>query len=84
MTLAGRESQHQVDNNGKKDQADDDTGRALCVDGDSRKRSGGKSDDGDNNPCLSDWLGSNFEVKFHEQSQRRRGRLEKGLEEESV
>ena len=72
--LAGRESQHQVDNNGKNDQADDANGQALCVDGDCHERSGGEGNDGNNDSCLSDWLGFNFEGEFHEWSQRRRGR----------
>ena len=84
MTLAGRESQRQVDNNGENDQADDANGRALCVDSNRRKRSGGEGNDSDDDHCLSDSLGLNFEGKFHERSQWRRGRLEKGLEEESV
>ena len=74
LTLAGRESQCQVDNNGKNDRADDADGRALCVDGDRRERSGGEGDDGDDDGCLSDWLGFYFEGEFHERSQRRRGR----------
>ena len=84
VTLAGRESQRQVDNNGKNDQADDANGRALCVDGNHRKRFGGKGNNGDDYCCLSDWLGFNFEGEFHEQSQRQRGRWEKGLEGENV
>ncbi len=75
MTLAGRESQCQVDNNGKNDQVDDADRRALCVDGDRCERSGGEGNDGDNDRCLSDWLGFNFEGKFHQRSQRQRGRL---------
>ncbi len=74
MTLAGRELQCQVDNNGKNDRADDADGRALCVDGNRRERSGGEGDDGDDDGCLSDWLGFNFEGEFHERSQRQRGR----------
>ena len=74
-TSAGRESQCQVDNNGENDRADDANGRALCVDGDRRERSGGEGDDGDDDSCLSDRLGFNFEGKFHERSQWRRGRL---------
>jgi hypothetical protein len=46
----------------------------LCGDGDRRERSGGEGDDGDDDGCLSDWLGFYFEGKFHERSQRRRGR----------
>ncbi len=84
MTLAWRESQCQVDNNGENDQADDANGRALCVDGNCRERSRGEGNDGDDDCCLSDWLGFNFEGKFHERSQRRRGRWEKQLEGESV
>jgi len=74
LTLVGRESQCQVDNNGKNDRADDADGRALCVDGNRRERSGGEGDDGDDDGCLSDWLGFNFEGEFHERSQRQRGR----------
>ena len=74
-TLARRESQRQVDNNGKNDQADDADGRALCVDGNRRERSGGEGDDGDDDSCLSDRLGFYFEGKFHEQSRRQRGRM---------
>ena len=74
LTLARRKSQRQVDNNGKNDRADGADGRALCVDGDRRKRSGGEGDDGDDDSCLSDWLGFDFEGEFHEQSQQRRGR----------
>jgi len=74
VTLAGRESQHQVDNNGENDRADDANGRALGVDGDRREGSGGEGDDGNDDGCLSDWLGFNFEGKFHEWSQRQRGR----------
>ena len=73
--LGGRESQCQVDNNGKNDQADDADGRALCVDGDCRERSGGEGDDGDDDRCLSDQLSFNFEGKFHERSWRQRGRM---------
>jgi hypothetical protein len=73
-TLAGRESQRQVDNNGDNDQADDADGRALCVDGDRRERSGGEGDDGNDDSCLSDRLGFNFGGEFHERSRRRRGR----------
>jgi hypothetical protein len=80
VTLAGKESQRQVDNNGKNDQAENANWWALCVDGDHRERSGGEGDDGDDDRCLSDWLGFNFEGEFHERSQRRRGRWEKGLE----
>ncbi len=43
-TLAGRESQRQVDNNGKNNQADDADERALCVNGDRRERFGGEGD----------------------------------------
>jgi hypothetical protein len=74
VTLAGREKQRQVDNNGMNDQADDANGRALGVDGDRCERSGGESDDGDDYGCLSDWLRFYFEGEFHERSQRRRGR----------
>jgi hypothetical protein len=74
LTLAGRETQRQVDNNGENDQADDANGRALCVDGDRCERTGGEGDDGDDDGCLSDWLGFDFEGEFHEQSQQRRGR----------
>jgi hypothetical protein len=56
VTLAGRESQRPVDDNGENDRADDANGRALCVDGDRRERSGGERDDGDDDGCLSDWL----------------------------
>ena len=73
-TLARRKSQCQVDNNGENDRADGADGRALCVDGDRRERSGGEGDDGDDDGCLSDWLGFDFEGEFHEESQRRRGR----------
>ena len=72
--LAGRETQRQVDNNGKDDRADDANGRALGVDGDCRERSGGERADGDDDGCLSDWLHFYFEGKFHERSQRQRGR----------
>ncbi len=74
VMLAGRETQRQVDNNGENDRADDANGRALRVDGDRRERSGGERNDGDDDSCLSDWLGFYFEGKFHEQSQQRRGR----------
>ncbi len=74
MTLAGRETQRQVDNNGEDDRADDANGRALGVDGDRHERSGGEHDDGDNDGCLSDWLRFYFEGEFHERSQRQRGR----------
>ena len=74
MSLAGREKQCQVDNNGKNNRADDAIGRALCVDGDRCERYGGEGDDGDDDVCLSDWLGLDFEGEFHERSQRRRGR----------
>jgi hypothetical protein len=74
LTLARRKSQRQVDNNGKNDRADGADGRALCVDGDRRERSGGEGDDGDDDSRLSDWLGFDFEGEFHEQSQQRRGR----------
>jgi hypothetical protein len=84
VMLAGRETQRQVDNKGKNDQADDANGRSLCVDGDRRVRSGGERDDGDDDGCLSDWLCFYFEGKFHEWSQRRRGRWQKGLEGKSV
>ncbi len=74
VTLAGRETQCQVDNNGDNNRADDANGRALGVDDDRRKRSGGERDDGDDDGCLSDWLRCYFEGEFHERSQRRRGR----------
>ena len=74
MTLAGRESQRQVDNNGENDQADDANGRALCVDGDHHERSGGEGDDGDDDGCRSEWLGFDFVGKLHERSQQQRGR----------
>ena len=74
VTLAARESQCQIDNNGENDQADDANGRALCVDGDHCKRSGGERDDGDDDGCLSDWLRFYFEDEFHEQSKWQRGR----------
>jgi len=74
-TLAGRESQRQVDNNGENDRADDADRRALCVDRDRRKRSGGEGDDGDDDCCLSDRLSFNFEGEFHERSRQRRGRM---------
>jgi hypothetical protein len=75
VTLAGRELQRQVDKNGKNDQADDADGRALCVDGDRRERSGGEDDGGNDDSCLSDRLGFNFEGELHERSRRQRGRL---------
>ena len=84
MTLAGRESQCQVDKNGENDRSDDANGQALCVDSDRRERTGGEGNDGDDDHCPSDWLSFNFEGEFHERSQRQRGRLEKGLEEESA
>ena len=74
VSLAGREMQRQVDNNGENNRADDADGRALCVDGDRRERSGGEGDDGDDDGCLSDWLGFDVEGEFHEESQQRRGR----------
>jgi len=74
LTLAGRETQRQVDNNGEDDRADDANEWALGVDGDRRERSGGERDDGDNDGCLSDWLHFYFKGKFHERSQRRGGR----------
>ncbi len=74
VTLAGRESQCQVDNNGENNRADDANGWLLGVDGYRRKRSGGEGIDGDDDGCLSDWLGFYFEGGFHERSQRRRGR----------
>ena len=74
LTLARRKSQCQVDNNGENDRADGADGRALCVDGDRRERSGGEGDDGDDDGCLSDWLGFDVEGEFHEESQQRRGR----------
>ncbi len=74
MTLAGRETQRQVDNNGEDDRADDANGRALGVDGDRHERSGGERDDGDDDGCMSEWLCFYFEGKFHVRSQRRRGR----------
>ena len=64
VTLAGRELQRQVDNSGENDQADDANGRALCVDGNRRERSGGEDDDGNDDSCLSDWLGFNFKANF--------------------
>jgi len=70
VTLAGRETQRQVDNNGEDDRADVANGRALGVDGDRRERSGGERDDGDDDGCLSDWLRFYFEGEFQEQSQR--------------
>jgi hypothetical protein len=73
-TLAGGELQRQVDNNGENDQTDDADGRALCIDGDRCERFGGEGNDGNDDGCLSDWLGFYFEGKFHERSQRRRGR----------
>ncbi len=54
MTLAGRELQCQVDNNGKNDRADDANGWDLGVDGDRRERSGGEGDNGNDDGCLSD------------------------------
>jgi hypothetical protein len=42
-----------------------------------------KSDDSDDDGGLSDWLGFYFEGEFHEQSQRRRGRMTGGLEGKS-
>ena len=83
LALAWRKPQSQVDNEGKNDRADDANGRALGVDGDRHKRTGGKSDNGDNDGGLSDWLGFYFEGKFHEQSQWRRGRMTGGLEGKS-
>jgi len=56
--------QCQVDNNGKNGGADDANGRALCVEGDHRKRSGGEGDNGDDDGCLSDWLGLISKAKF--------------------
>ena len=73
LALAGRETQRQVDDNGENDRADDADGGALGVYGDRRERTGGESDDGDDDGGLSDWLRFYFEGKFHEQSQRRRG-----------
>ena len=70
LALAWRKPQSQVDNEGENDRADDANGRALGVDGDRRKRTRGKSNDGDDDGSLSDWLGFYFEGKFHEQSQR--------------
>ncbi len=64
--------QCQVDNNGKNGGADDANGRALCVEGDHCKRSGGEGDNGDDDGCLSDWLGFDFDGKFHERSQQQR------------
>ncbi len=81
--VAWRKPQSQVDNNGENDHADDANGRALGVDGDRRKRTGGKSDNGDDDGGLSDWLGFYFEGEFHEQSQRRRGGMTGGLEGKS-
>jgi hypothetical protein len=52
----------------------DANGWALCIDGDRHKRSGGEGDDGNDDGSLSDWLGFYFEAKFHERSQRQRGR----------
>ena len=72
--LAGGEPQGQVDDEGKNDRADDADGRALGVDGNRREGAGGEGDDGDDDGCLSDWLGFDFEGEFHEQSQQRRGR----------
>ncbi len=69
VTSAGRESQSQVDNNGENDRADDANGRALCIDDDCCKRSGGEGDDGDDDGRLSYRLGFNFEGEFHERSQ---------------
>ncbi len=69
-----RETQRQVDNNGKNDRADDADGWALCVDGDRRERSGGEGDDGNDDGRLSDWLCFYFKGKFHERSQQQRGR----------
>ena len=83
LALAWRKPQSQVDNEGKNDRADDANGRALGVDGHCRKRTGGKSDDGDDDGGLSDWLGFYFEGKFHEQSQQQRGRMTGGLEGKS-
>ena len=74
VSLAGRETQCQVDNNGEDDRADDANGRALGVDCNRHERSGGERDDGDDDGCLSDWLRFYFEGEFHERSQRRRGR----------
>ena len=75
MKLAGRETQHQVDNNGEDDRAEDANGRALGVDGDHRERSGGEHDNGDDDGCLSDWLRFYFEGEFHKWSQRERGQM---------
>jgi hypothetical protein len=83
VALAWRKLQSQVDNEGENNRADDANGRALGVDGDRRKRTGGKRDDGDNDGGLSDWLGFYFEGEFHEQSQRQRGRIIGGLEGKS-
>ena len=66
VTLAGRESQRQVDN--------DANGRALGVDGGHSKRSRGEGNNGNDDGCLSDWLSFYFEGKFYERSQQRRGR----------
>ncbi len=74
VTSAGRESQSRLDNNGKNNRADDANGRALCVDGDRRERSGGEGDGGDDDGSLSYRLGFNFEGEFHERSQRRRSK----------
>ena len=64
-TLAGRESQCQVDNNGKNDQADNANGRALCLESDRRKRSGGEGGDSDDDGSLNEWLRFYFEGEFH-------------------
>jgi hypothetical protein len=69
--------QCQIDDEGKNDQTDDADGQALSVDCNRCKRSGGKSDDGDNDGCLCHWLGFYFEGEFHPGSQGRWGRLKK-------
>ncbi len=83
LALAWRKPQSQVDNEGENYRADDANGRALGIDGDRRKRTGGKSDDGDDDGGLSDWLGFYFKGKFHEQSQRQWDRMTGGLEGKS-
>ena len=84
MALACRKPQSQVDDEGKNDRPDDANGRALDVDNDRRKKTGGKCDDGDDESGLSDWLGFYFEGEFHERSQRRRSRITDGLEGKGV
>ena len=73
VSLAGRESQLQVDNEGENDQADDANGRALGVDGNRCEGAGREGDDGNNDGSLRHWLRFYFEGKFHQGSQRQRG-----------